>query len=64
MRTLDNASCEHMFLYSLWAVILELESLKYPRGILRRALYDEGNQYVLVVVRQYVQVVAQGEARR
>ena len=62
IRDLDNASCEHMFLYSLWTVFLELESLKYPQGILRRALYDIGTRYV--VVRQYVRVVAQWNARR
>ena len=59
---LNNASCEHMFLYSLCTVFLELESLKYPQGILRRALYDIGTRYV--IVRQYVRVVAQWNARR
>ena len=62
IRDLDNASCEHMFLYTLWTIFLELESLKYPQGILRRALYDIGTRYV--VVRQYVRVVAQWNARR
>ena len=62
MRTVDNASCEPMFTYSLWHIFLELDSLRYPRGILRRALYDIGTSYV--VVHQFSQVVAQWESRR
>jgi len=56
MRALDNASCEHMFLYPFGSVFLEIDSLKYRKGILRRALYDIGTRYV--VVRQFVSVVA------